>query len=129
MSYDLIRDIHLYTIAPCVPLGFYLIVFSKKGGPIHKRLGKVYAFLMVFSSLVSLWLPAHVGPQWLGHFGWIHSLSLVTIASVPYSLWQLRRGNIRSHKFSMLFLYWTGLLIAGAFTLVPGRYLHEVVFG
>ncbi|MDA0843439.1 MAG: hypothetical protein O3C07_01795 [Bacteroidetes bacterium] len=63
MSYDLIRDIHLYTIAPCVPLGFYLIVFSKKGGAIHKRLGKVYAFLMVFSSVVSLWLPAHVGPQ------------------------------------------------------------------
>ena len=31
MNYELLRSIHLFSIAPCVPLGFYLVVFSKTG--------------------------------------------------------------------------------------------------
>jgi uncharacterized membrane protein len=128
MNYELLRSIHLFSIAPCVPLGFYLIVVSKKGSNLHKLWGKVYALLIFFSSLMSLFLEAHVGPTWLDHFGYIHLLSALTIATVPYSLWQLKRGRLISHKRSMQFLYWTGLMIAGAFTLYPGRYLHGHIF-
>jgi uncharacterized membrane protein len=128
MNYELLRSIHLFSIAPCVPLGFYLIVVSKKGSNSHKLWGKVYALLISVSSLVSLFLGAHVGPTWLDHFGYIHLLSALTIATVPYSLWQLKRGRLISHKRSMQFLYWTGLMIAGAFTLYPGRYLHGLIF-
>ena len=128
MNYELLRSIHLFSIAPCVPLGFYLICVSKKGSNLHKLWGKVYALLISFSSLVSLFLEAHVGPTWLDHFGYIHLLSALTIATVPYSLWQLKIGRLVSHKRSMQFLYWTGLMIAGAFTLYPGRYLHGLIF-
>ena len=128
MNYELLRSIHLFSIAPCVPLGFYLIVVSKKGSNLHKLWGKVYALLIFFSSLMSLFLEAHVGPTWLDHFGYIHLLSALTIATVPYSLWQLKIGRLVSHKRSMQFLYWTGLMIAGAFTLYPGRYLHGLIF-
>ena len=128
MNYELLRSIHLFSIAPCVPLGFYLIVVSKKGSNLHKLWGKVYALLIFFSSLMSLFLEAHVGPTWLDHFGYIHLLSALTIATVPYSLWQLKIGRLISHKRSMQFLYWTGLMIAGAFTLYPGRYLHGFIF-
>ena len=31
MSYELLRSIRLFSIAPYVPLGSYLIVFSKRG--------------------------------------------------------------------------------------------------
>jgi len=109
-------------------LGFYLIVFSRKGSASHRLWGKGYALLITFSSLVSLFLEAHVGPSWLNHFGYIHLLSVLTIATVPYSLWQLKRGRLISHQRSMQFLYWTGLLVAGGFTLFPGRYLHGLVF-
>ena len=84
-------------------------------------------YLFVFSVFIvrgSCW-----PPTWLGHFGYIHLLSVLTIATVPYSLWQLKRGRLISHKRSMQFLYWTGLLIAGGFTLFPGRYLYGLVFG
>ena len=128
MNYELLRSIHLFSIAPCVPLGFYLIVVSKKGSNLHKLWGKVYALLIFFSSLISLFLEAHVGPTWLDHFGYIHLLSALTIATVPYSLWQLKIGRLVSHKRSMQFLHWTGLMIAGAFTLYPGRYLHGLIF-
>ena len=110
-------------------LGVLSYCFFKKGGKSHRLWGKGYALLITFSSLVSIFLDTYVGPTWLGHFGYIHLLSLLTIVTVPYSLWQLKRGRLHSHQRSMQFLYWTGLLIAGGFTLFPGRYLHSLVFG
>lgn len=126
--YVFLRALHLFTILPCVPLGFYLMLFSSKGGQIHKILGKVYMGLIFFSAFVSLFLEAKVGHQFLNHFGWIHLLSVLTLWTVPYSFYSVKKGTISAHKRSMFFLYWTGLLIAGVFTLVPGRYLHEVLF-
>ena len=46
--YEFIRDLHLYTIAPCLPLGFYLIVVSGKGGVLHRKTGSVYMVLIFF---------------------------------------------------------------------------------
>ncbi|MFT5923027.1 MAG: putative membrane protein [Flavobacteriales bacterium] len=40
-----------------------------------------------------------------------------------------RKGNIKAHKRKMILLYVGAILIAGAFTLMPGRYLHHVFFG
>ena len=97
-----------------------------KGTPLHKRIGRVYMFLMFFSSFISLFLEAKVGPQFLNHFGWIHSLSVVTMATVPVSIIAARNRNIKRHQRTMILLYFTGLLVAGGFTLFPGRFLHRV---
>lgn len=126
--YDVLLYLHLGTIAPCIFLGAYLIGFQK-GTLLHKRLGKIYMGLIFFSSVVSLFMEAKVGPQLLNHFGWIHSLSLVTIATVPISIQAARKGAIKRHQRTMLLLYFSGLLIAGGFTLFPGRFLHQVFFG
>lgn len=127
--YELIRNIHLYSIIPCVPLGLHLIVFSKKGGLLHKKLGAIYMILIMFSALTSLMLKAHVGPTLVGHFGWIHLLSFLTIWTIPSSLIAIKKGNINRHKRGMKLLYWMGLILAGLFTLMPGRYLHQILFG
>lgn len=85
-------------------------------------------FLMFFSSFISLFLKAQVGPRFLTHFGWIHFLSVVTMASVPVSIFAARNRNIKRHQRTMVLLYFTGLLVAGGFTLFPGRFLHRVFF-
>ena len=126
--YIILRNIHLLTILPCVPIGFYLMVFSKKGKYPHRFFGKIYMITMFFSAMVSLFLEAKVGATFLNHFGWIHLLSVLTVFTVPYSLIAVKKGNIRAHQRSMFFLYWTGLLVAGLFTLSPGRYLNELLF-
>ena len=126
--YEFLRSLHLFSILPCVPLGFYLLLFSSKGGKVHRLLGKVYMGLIFFSSFISLFLEAKVGHQFLNHFGWIHLLSLLTLWTVPYSFYTIKKGNVKSHQRYMVFLYWTCLLIAGVFTLSPGRYLHGVLF-
>ena len=125
--YEILMHTHLWTISPCVLLGAYLLGFPK-GTSFHKRLGKGYMFLMFFSSFISLFLEAQVGPQFLNHFGWIHILSVVTMGTVPVSIFAVRNGNIKRHQRTMVLLYFTGLLVAGGFTLFPGRLLHRVFF-
>ena len=38
-------------------------------------------------------------------------------------------GNFKAHRWSMWTVYISACLIAGAFTLLPGRYLGRLVWG
>ena len=40
-----------------------------------------------------------------------------------------RSHEVTSHKFAMIGVYVGGILVAGLFTLAPGRYIHQLVFG
>lgn len=126
--YDTLMFLHLYTVVPCVFIGGFLLII-KKGTGIHKRLGSIYMILMLFTAIVTLFMPAYVGGRILNHFGWIHLFSFLTIWTVPTAYIAIKRGNIKAHKRKMILLYFGALIIAGAFTLMPGRYLHEVFFG
>jgi len=50
------------------------------------------------------------------------------MATVPVSIFAARNRNIKRHQRTMVLLYFTGLLVAGGFTLFPGRFLHRVFF-
>jgi uncharacterized membrane protein len=128
MNYELLMFIHLFTILPCIIIGGVLFLIPKGTG-IHKFWGRIYMILMLFTASVTLFMPAKVGSNIFNHFGWIHLLSFLTIYTVPGAYFAIKRGNIRSHKRKMIILYIGAILIAGAFTLVPGRYLHTVLFG
>ena len=120
--------LHLATVAPAAMLGTYLI-FWAKGTATHRLLGKIYMILMLITGLASLFIPATVGPQFIDHFGWIHMLSLLVLASVPRAYYAARKHNVVSHKFSMAGVYFGGILVVGGFTLAPGRYLNQLFFG
>jgi uncharacterized membrane protein len=106
--------------------GFLLTI--KKGTLIHKRLGRIYMVLMLFTAIVTLFMPAAVGSQVLNHFGWIHLFSFLTLWTVPTAYLAIKKGNVKSHKRKMILLYFGAIIIAGAFTFTPGRYLHNVFF-
>jgi uncharacterized membrane protein len=84
---------------------------------------------MLITATVSLFMPAMVGPQVLGHFGWIHLFSFLTLWSVPTAYIAIKKGQVKKHKIKMILLYIGALMIAGGFTFVPGRYMYEVFFG
>lgn len=128
MKYIDLMYIHLATVVPCFIIGTMLLLI-KKGTRIHKGFGRLYMVLMLFTALVTLFMPAHVGPRILNHFGWIHSFSFLTIYTVPKAYLAIKRGNVKSHKRKMILLYFGAIIIAGGFTFVPGRYLHSVFFG
>ncbi|MCJ8312714.1 MAG: DUF2306 domain-containing protein [Saccharospirillaceae bacterium] len=127
MSYSLLTYLHLSTILPAFILGTYLL-FSRKGSPIHKLLGKIYMLLMLSTALITLFMSAQLGPALFNHFGYIHLFSFAVLYTVPNAYIAVKNGNIKKHKLSMIGLYVGGLLIAGSFTLGPGRLLNDWLF-
>jgi uncharacterized membrane protein len=86
-------------------------------------LGRVWAGTMLVTAITSLQITGTI----LGHFGYNHILSLVTLVNIPYAIWMRRVGSIRAHSRAMV-ANDTGLLIAGAFTFVPRRRMRAVLF-
>jgi uncharacterized membrane protein len=128
MTYTELAYLHLATIVPAFAIGAFQLI-RRKGTSAHKLLGKIYMVLMLATGLITLAMPAHVGPRVLNHFGFIHIFSLLAIVNVPMAYIAARRGNIRAHRVAMLGLYFGGILIAGAFAFTPGRMLHAWLFG
>lgn len=119
--------IHLSTVIPAIPLGAY-VLWRKKGDKLHKHMGRIWAMLMVTTSIASFWI-GRPG-EGLGGTGlsFIHIFSVVTLFSIPYGIWQIRRGNVKAHYQAMQGPY-IGLLVAGLFAFIPGRIMGSLVFG
>lgn len=121
--------IHVATVLPAFLLGTWQIFFSVKGSPLHRATGYLYLGLMTVTAITTLFI--HVvmpnGPFW--GFSPIHLFVPLTLWGVVGALYFARRGDIARHKRAMIGTYVGALLIAGAFTLAPGRIMHAVIFG
>jgi uncharacterized membrane protein len=127
MTYEILMYFHLLTVVPCIFIGGYLLA-ARKGGTIHRKLGAAYMLLMTVTAMIALFIPAGVGPQFLGHFGYLHLLSVIVLWTVPTAFLAVKKGKIKEHKRKMVILYVSGIIIAGGFTLFPGRFLHQFFF-
>ena len=127
MTYLQLAYLHLATIVPAFFVGTFLLL-RKKGTSPHRAFGRVYLALMLATGVITLFMPAQVGPSLFGHFGFIHIFSILVFYSVPAAYFAARRGDIKTHRGNMLGLYVGGILIAGAFALMPGRLLHDWIF-
>jgi len=97
-----------------------------KGGPRHRAVGGTFTAAMALVALSAIWI--HEIRLW-GRRSPIHLLIPVTL----FGLWggwrTARAGNIAAHRRIMIALYVTALVVTGAFTLLPGRTMHTVLFG
>jgi uncharacterized membrane protein len=118
---------HLATVLPAFAIGTYMMIV-RKGNALHRMLGKTYMVLMLVTAVITLLMPAAAGPQFLGHFGFIHLFSVLTVSSVPLAYFAAKRHDVRAHKSHMIGLYVGGLIIAGGFAFMPGRLLHSWLF-
>lgn len=128
VNYHDLAYLHLGTVLPAFVIGTYLMM-RRKGTVGHRRLGRVYLVLMMLTGLVTLFMPALVGPRVMDHFGFIHGFSLLALWTAPSAYLAARRGDVRTHRGNMIGLYIGGVLIAGAFAFMPGRMLHGWLFG
>lgn len=118
--------VHLFTALPSLVLGAF-ILWRKKGGALHRILGRTYSMLMLATAVTSFWI-GRPGTGIAGSgYSFIHIFSVWTLFCVPWAVWAARKGNIAKHQSIMRGLY-IGLCIAGAFTLIPGRLLGDLVF-
>lgn len=114
--------LHLATVIPAVPLGAYLMA-RRKGDALHRALGRIWAVLMFATALDSFALHGITGG-----LSPIHALSALTLVSVTVAVRQAMRGDIAAHRRTISRMF-AGLLIAGAFTFVPGRLMFAWLVG
>ena len=120
MPYTPVILIHLSTALAAVAVGAAMFL-QKKGTPLHRLSGRLWILLMAVTALVSFGIRSH------GHFSWIHLLSLLTLYVIGQAVWSIRRRDIGRHRRFVTGAY-TGLVIAGVFTLLPGRRLGDLVW-
>jgi uncharacterized membrane protein len=114
--------VHLVCALVALPLGAF-VLWRPKGTASHKALGRTWAVLMLVIAISSYWLRTLSGG-----FSLIHLLSVLTLVSIPFGIYQARHRNIRGHLRTMRGVY-IGLVVAGVFAMAPERTLGELLFG
>jgi uncharacterized membrane protein len=99
---------------------------APKGTLTHRTIGGFWVLLMLVVASSSFFI--HTIRLW-GPWSPIHLLSIFTLIMLPIAVWQAHRHAVERHRWTMISLFVGALVIAGVFTLLPGRIMHAVVFG
>jgi uncharacterized membrane protein len=118
-------QLHAYAALGAFVLGAVQLA-GVKGTTKHRALGYTWAALMLVVAISAFWV--HEIRFW-GPWSPIHLLSIFTLVMLPLGIWHAHRHSVQRHRFTMLGLFCGALVIAGLFTLAPGRIMHKVVFG
>lgn len=95
---------------------------------IHRAFGYAWVTLMLVAAVSALFIRDLKLPNINGYTP-IHLLVPATFFGLFGAFWALARGNIRRHRLFMLITYISGCIVAGAFTLLPNRYLGKLLWG
>ena len=117
---------HLTMAVAALLLGA-LILSRRKGTRSHRGLGWAWVLLMAATALSSAFIRGYKLPNLYGYSP-VHALTLFVAVMLPLAVWQARRGNVRGHRRTMQGLFIGGCVIAGLFTLLPGRFLGNLLW-
>ena len=118
--------IHLVSALLALGLGIVLLL-RRKGTGSHRSLGWVWVSAMGTAAVSSIF----VGGERLPHlFGLspIHLLTALVLYQLPLAVRDARHGRVVAHRKRMRGLFIGGCVVAGLFTLLPGRFLGQVLW-
>jgi uncharacterized membrane protein len=123
--------VHLTAALGAVAVG-PVALWARKAGALRPRLhraaGYAWVTLMLLTATSAIFIRDYQLPNIAGYTP-IHLLIPVVYGMLFFAFWFLAKGNITSHRNTMQRLYIGAAGVAGAFTLLPGRYLGNLVFG
>ncbi|VWX62167.1 Uncharacterized membrane protein [Burkholderiales bacterium 8X] len=93
----------------------------------HRALGYAWVTLMLLAAVSALWIRDFRLPNLAGYTP-IHLLVPAVFFGLGRAFWNLAQRDIRGHRISMQVTYASGCIVAGAFTLLPNRYLGQLVW-
>lgn len=94
---------------------------------LHRALGYAWVTCMIAAALTGLFIRDYQLPNIAGYTP-IHLLIPLTLGSLYQAFRFLAKGNITGHRKTMQWLYFNACIVAGAFTLLPGRYLGGLIW-
>lgn len=100
-------------------------LMARRRGSLHRMAGRIWVAAMALTALTAFGI---FGMRWLGLFSPIHLLAVLVLVSLWRGVAAARSGQLVAHGRTMANLYVWGLVVPGAFTLLPGRRMHAVFF-
>ncbi len=95
---------------------------------LHRAFGYAWVTLMILTATTALFIRDFRLPNIAGYTP-IHLLIPLTFISLTMAFYRLSQGDVLAHSRFMTRLYWSACVVAGGFTLLPGRYLGNLVWG
>jgi uncharacterized membrane protein len=118
-------QVHAFAAMAAFALGVVQVA-APKGTLPHRTIGWIWVVLLLAISVSSFFI--HGIRMW-GEWSPIHILSVFTPLMLLLGVLAARRHRVRAHRITMVSIFAGALVLAGIFTLVPGRIMHAVVFG
>ena len=118
---------HLMTAVGALLLGLFMLL-RRKGTRSHRVLGWTWVALMGSTALASAFIRDYKLPNVFGYTP-IHLFTVTAAVMLPLGIWYMRHGRIDGHRKTMQRLYIGACVVAGLFTLLPGRFLGSLVWG
>lgn len=95
---------------------------------LHRAFGYAWVTLMLVTASTALFIRDFHLPNLAGYTP-IHLLIAVTGFFLFRAFQALARGDIATHRSTMQRLYFSACVVAGLFTLLPQRYLGQLIWG
>ena len=95
---------------------------------LHRAFGYAWVTLMIVTALSAIFIRDFDLPNLAGYTP-IHLLVPVTVLGLVGAFYALASGNIVRHRQAMLSLYIGACVVAGGFSLLPGRLLGNLLWG
>ena len=123
--------VHMSAAIGAIALG-PVALWARQGASQHPKLhrasGYAWVTLMLVTAFSALAIRDWSKPNIAG-YTWIHILVPVVLIGLFGAFWMLAQGNVRGHRKVMQRLYFGACIVAGGFTLLPDRYLGQLVLG
>lgn len=120
-----IVQIHAFAAIFALLIGASQLIL-RKGTKRHRAIGYIWTTFMIIVAASSLFINQI---RMFGPFSLIHIFSLNVLLMTPLAMRRASQGNFKAHGRTMKITFWSALVIAGIFTLMPGRIMHQVIFG
>lgn len=91
---------------------------------LHKIIGYIWVTAMTAVAVSAFLIPSHFSSVGLGP---IHLLAAYALVGLWVAMAAIFRGDIKTHRETMMNLYVRGIALAGAFNFLPGRSVQRAL--
>jgi uncharacterized membrane protein len=109
------------------PFAMWARLGMTKRPKLHRAFGYAWVTMMIVTAVSAIFIRSNIGLNWMG-FSPIHLLIPTALIMLFFAFHYLVQRNIRRHRKFMINLYIGACLVAGFFTLMPGRYLGDLLW-
>jgi uncharacterized membrane protein len=119
--------VQLHAFAALAAFVVGLVPFAAPKGTLpHRVIGWSWVALMTMVAVTAFFI--HEIRMW-GPWSPIHLLAIFTLVMLPLAVLHARRHRAVDHQRAMISIFIGALVVAGAFSFLPGRIMHAVALG